>query len=1034
MAYDLMGNFTNGGYDDEYELERQRLEEEERRRQEEERQRLEAEARQREEEAVQPVAPEQVVEKQQVVTRADGSQTHTTTQERPAPTFADRIQNFVDQERRGLGMEPSSPSAYGPKRVSAAQPVAPGAEGQPPVQPGQLQQRQPGLIERAVNAIIPSAQAAPAPQGQDYLRQGGDALARSNMQDYLRQGGDALARSNMQDYLRQGGDALAQGPVAEAIPVQPPGQTQFRNLANSAGPNVGYINPNAPVEPERTLSPGEEIVEQPVVAGPPATEAGAGRGLVNPPPVTQTAPQAAPAQAPAGGGKLPGETDYDYAVRRQESPNPNIGYHYPADANGNRRSSAYGAYGITAGTYANIQKMDPYFKDREITSLTPEEQTRANQVLTRQNANQLSNYGIEPTPGNLAAAHFLGARGLRDYLQNGYISPQAAAANGGEAKVRQIVEGRINGQYAPASGAANVPVNPNAPATTEGAPAAVVEPAKSPVQAGIDRYQEVQDDPIGLFALRNDESVPKYIRERAAGRLTDFLVNERNQAQGTAKAQEMIASGDTNAIGRTLASRSKSPEGSALRASLLNFIGAHKAAEEEINRWGGYGNRWSTTTYTDKDGNQQTVEVQTGYDGKILGGQTIGDNPRPLNSEELTQAIGGAALGKGTNLSAEVYVDKNTGQRYRSGYDASGKAAMVNIQGGAPFRGDPKNLTIQSIGTAAAKAENAAAVKLRYAGPTSYTEAGAKAAGEFNFQNGTNIGYQTQQPGAPLVDLNTGKPVEVSGNGVISVTQTGTPGAGAPQGAPVQGAPVQGQTPAQIAADRVRQTQQDQERDKSNQVYSDKLAESRSTATSQTSTIDRLQSAIDKNPNFWGIDTNSAAWRAFVDVNSSNENKTEALNTLARNLNIPKEKRAEFDQTMNDYRSLQVNAITGSGLSASQTNTERESQRVIGTVGSISDKPAAAKATLEYAKAKIEYTDAKARAWVEARKKNPKLDRLEFETNFDATTGEKIFKDANERMSKILGVKVNAPEVGTVKDGWVFQGGNPADKNNWKRK
>jgi hypothetical protein len=120
---------------------------------------------------------------------------------------------------------------------------------------------------------------------------------------------------------------------------------------------------------------------------------------------------------------------------------------------------------------------------------------------------------------------------------------------------------------------------------------------------------------------------------------------------------------------------------------------------------------------------------------------------------------------------------------------------------------------------------------------------------------------------------------------------------------------------------------------------------------------------------------------------------------------------------MNDYRNLQVNAVTGSGLTASQTNTERESQRVMGTIGSISDRPAAAKATLEYAKAKIEYTDAKARAWAEARRTNPGIDRLAFEANFDATTGEKIFKDANERMAKILGQAPGAaPALGVGRE------------------
>ena len=218
-----------------------------------------------------------------------------------------------------------------------------------------------------------------------------------------------------------------------------------------------------------------------------------------------------------------------------------------------------------------------------------------------------------------------------------------------------------------------------------------------------------------------------------------------------------------------------------------------------------------------------------------------------------------------------------------------------------------------------------------------------------------------------------------------------------------------------------------------NRVYGDVLAKDRQTATSQRSTIDRLQTAIDKNPTFWGIDTNSTAWRAYVDVNSTNENKAAALNTLARNLNIPENKRSEFDQTMNDYRNLQVNAITGSGLTSSQTNTENESQRVIGTIGNISDRPAAAKATLEYAKAKIEYADAKARAWITARKANPNIDRAAFDIDFDDTKGEKIFKDANERMNKILGASAT-PNASGLKDGQtsVSKSGKPMVVRNGK--
>jgi len=74
-------------------------------------------------------------------------------------------------------------------------------------------------------------------------------------------------------------------------------------------------------------------------------------------------------------------------------------------------------------------------------------------------------------------------------------------------------------------------------------------------------------------------------------------------------------------------------------------------------------------------------------------------------SELIAAAQGGGTLGKGASLSAEVYVDPATGNRYKSGYDNSGRVALVNIQGGAPFKGDPKSLTLQSIGTAQARAD-----------------------------------------------------------------------------------------------------------------------------------------------------------------------------------------------------------------------------------------------------------------------------------------------------------------------------------------
>ena len=207
---------------------------------------------------------------------------------------------------------------------------------------------------------------------------------------------------------------------------------------------------------------------------------------------------------------------------------------------------------------------------------------------------------------------------------------------------------------------------------------------------------------------------------------------------------------------------------------------------------------------------------------------------------------------------------------------------------------------------------------------------------------------------------------------------------------------------AQDKAQRDIDTAQIKERDQANQKYSTQLAESYRNAPAQLATINRVQKSIDKNPEFFGIVSNSPGMQAFINA-QSDEKKYEALTKLYTELNIQPTKRAEFDAVVNDYRSLAVSTITNSGLTASQTNTERESQRVIGIVGSMNDKPAAAKAALEYAKAKVEYQAAKARAWATERKTNKGIDQLDFEVNFNATQGEKIFADANKRMEKIIG-------------------------------
>lgn len=527
----------------------------------------------------------------------------------------------------------------------------------------------------------------------------------------------------------------------------------------------------------------------------------------------------------------------------------------------------------------------------------------------------------------------------------------------------------------------------------------------------INQYQTAQDDPAALLALRKNENAPQWMRERAGNRAYELLNAENQKATAEKQAQQLFAgaaSGDRKAsleIGRAL----QNQEGSYLKMLLLGFISPDLAGQEAAKL--GFGAKWASAY--DAQGNQALVKTR--LDGMPMEGYKA--DGTPLTRNELLAFATGGGLGKGTSVSAEVYVDQNTGKRYRSGVDQSGRAALIDIQGGGRFTGDPKNLQVQSVGTAAAKADYQMITDLRKKHGTNVLDAEKdyislngpfKSDSERNqFRQAygltggmPNIGAAPAPGAAPAGGVTAVAPSAVSttqaqpalgaapaAGGVTAVAPTGSISKPlAQQQAEHKGAEL-------TIADRV----------KSNQVFSDELAKSRSASAAQSATIERLQSAINKNPAFWGIDTNSTIWRAYVDANSTNADRAEALNTLARNLNIPNNKRAEFDQVMNDYRSLQLNAITASGLTASQTNTERESQRVVGTVGSLADKPAAAKATLEYAKAKLEYLDEKAKAWATARKNNPGVDRLDFESNFDATKGEDIFKRANERMNKIIG-------------------------------
>jgi hypothetical protein len=629
-------------------------------------------------------------------------------------------------------------------------------------------------------------------------------------------------------------------------------------------------------------------------------------------------------------------------------------------------------------------------------------------------------------------------------------------------------------QQAPAPAA----VAPVAPTPVQ-APAPAVVPTQAPAQAPspvtqerqLEQWQQdlidAQKDPTKLHAYIANEKNPAEGRTMAETLLKNQYKRQEEEAR-TDKLVKDFVGGDRKAqtdVMKRLSS--KSEEGSLFKAYLYNRFGLHELAKQEQQKLGG-------TSFERMMVNGQNYLVEINPQGGITG--AFDAKGKAVGEDVLTQLNAGASK-FGTHAygftGGSITIPTghpDAGQEYRQRTNSQ-TGQIENIITTGPNAGKiytgpagyEKRVTTQAMigsnqlifdlqkkhgGNVLDALKEFQDIK----GPLNPDD---RSAFLERYGYGTTIPNKVQIPGqpvptapiapepvtpAPVVRQPTSYTPEPTGG---MMTTGYTPGqepggfiktGGADIGTPI--GTLRQQQELGTAAGKAKidiGKKSAEELNTANRTYSDELAKSRQSAISQRSTIDRLQTAINKNPSFWGIDTNSALWRAYVDINSTNENKAEALNTLARNLNIPADKRSEFDQVMNDYRNLQVNAITGSGLTASQTNTERESQRVLGTIGSISDRPAAARATLEYAKAKIEYTEAKAKAWAQARKANPNLDRLEFEVDFDETKGEQIFKDANDRMNKILGVSAS-PAAGGLKEGQtsVSKSGKPIVVRNGK--
>lgn len=277
---------------------------------------------------------------------------------------------------------------------------------------------------------------------------------------------------------------------------------------------------------------------------------------------------------------------YNQFTAQMESGNrPDIGYHDPS------RSTAYGKYGITAPQYQEIQRQNPAFANRPITSLSQQEQDAANMASRDVYARQLVAKGIDPTEENIRMAHLLGAGGTRQYLNTGTFNQAAIDANRGEENLRRMVEQRRAGPVAPQPQArpqtmiagtpsSDVGLTPTEQAIANQARTPGFNPAE-PAPTWMDMTIANQGDPKKLYAMLGDPNLPPEVQDATKQRALSFDQQQQEQMRANQMLQG-FAQGDPRATSDVMkAIRQKSESGSYVKAVLYSQLGLSDLARSE---------------------------------------------------------------------------------------------------------------------------------------------------------------------------------------------------------------------------------------------------------------------------------------------------------------------------------------------------------------------------------------------------------------------------------------------------------------------
>lgn len=181
-----------------------------------------------------------------------------------------------------------------------------------------------------------------------------------------------------------------------------------------------------------------------------------------------------------------GNSDYFTAIRAAESGGN--------DNAKNPSSSATGRYQFIDSTWNGLSKKYPELGLTPDGRTDPEQQERAIRAFTKDNADALSGAGIAATPGNLYAAHFLGAGGARSVLSGNDADPVSSHVGANVVAANPFLRGMTVGDFrnwtSKKAGGGTEPVNLGGPvevaSADPNAAMAYAPPAQSPAAAAIE--------------------------------------------------------------------------------------------------------------------------------------------------------------------------------------------------------------------------------------------------------------------------------------------------------------------------------------------------------------------------------------------------------------------------------------------------------------------------------------------------------------------------------------------------------------------